>query len=121
MPVRKKTSRDQSGITQRDVDLLRKAIKDGYPWICHESDMFVPSPVDDRLEIMLSYATGIFTLSVGYEPDAHPAPATVKFLKKVLADVLHAAEKKWSHLKIERWSAKDLRQRSPSQGPRPLY
>lgn len=124
MPVRKKTQRDQSGITQRDVELLKRTINDGYPWVMHAGNECVSSPVDDRLDILLAHLSGVFTLAAGYPADAHPSKQTVKAVRKELADELAEAERKWGKLvpRSERWGWEDLAQTGYGWAfKRPLY
>ena len=68
---RKTVKRSSSGITQREVEELREAIRGGWPWRLHEDDTFRVLPLSTKLEIVLSHLTGIFTLACGFPMDPH--------------------------------------------------
>jgi hypothetical protein len=122
MPRRSTVDRSHK-ISGRDVELLRAAIREGWPWRFFESDSYQNIPLDARLQICLSHVTGCYTLAAGYPSDPHPADETVAYLRNELAADLKQAEKKWGKLvpKADRYSSKDLRRRNPSWGPREVY
>jgi hypothetical protein len=112
-----------SAISARDIELLRNAIREGWPWRLHEDGMFRTIPLDEKLQIILSHLTGVFTLASGFPTDPHPSDETVAFLRSELGADLKQAEKQWGRLvpKKDRWRSKDLRERNPSWDPREAY
>jgi hypothetical protein len=114
VPVRSKRPQAQrSGISQRDIESLREAICLGYPWLYHHADnMYRPSTLDFRLEILLAYVTGIGTLAVwtGHTTEDHPSKETVVAVKKLLKPDIRAAETKFKNVFTgERYSDDDFR------------
>ena len=114
MPERKKRLRaERSGISQRDIEALRGAIEQGYPWLYHNVDrIFYPSTLESRLEILLAYLTGIGTMAVWCDPSTenHPSKATIAAVKKLLKADIRAGEKKFKKIFAgERYTDDDFR------------
>jgi hypothetical protein len=122
MPRRSTVDRSHK-ISGRDVELLRAAIREGWPWRFFESDTYQNIPLDARLQICLSHVTQVYTLACGFPADPHPSDETVAYLRSELATDLKQAEKKWGKLvpKEFRCNSKDLRARNWSWGPREVY
>jgi hypothetical protein len=123
MPRRMNRKRS-SAISDRDIELLRNAILEGWPWRLKEDEMYRSIPLDEKLQIILSHLTGVFTLPCGFPTDPHPSDETVASLRSELAADLKQAEKQWGALvpRKDRWHSDDLRARTPScGGPRETY
>jgi hypothetical protein len=120
---RRMTRNRSSAISGRDIELLRGAILEGWPWRLKEDDIYCAIPLDEKLQIILSHLTGVFTLPCGFPTDPHPSDETVAFLQNELAADLKQAEKQWGALvpRKDRWHSDDLRERNPSWGPRETY
>lgn len=101
MPVRKKRPQAQRiNVSSREIEQLRKAIQDGYPWMLHHTDrMFRQTGLDIRANILLSYVTRI---SAGVAPflpgENHPSKKTVLAVREQLKDDIAAAEKKYKSM-----------------------
>jgi len=122
MPRRSTVDRSHK-ISSRDVELLRAAIREGWPWVQHEGETYRSIPLDDKLQILIAHLSGVFTLACGFPADPHPSDDTIASLRKALRADLKKAEKQWGHLvpEEERWHSDDLRARNPSWGPREIY
>jgi hypothetical protein len=111
---RKAITRTKSdAITDRELGELSKAIGLGFPWIYHHVDnVYRPSTLNTRLEILLAYVTGIGTMAVWGDPttEHHPSKETVAAVKKLLKSDIRAAEKKFKKVFTgERYSDDDFR------------
>jgi hypothetical protein len=122
MPRRTVTTRS-SNINDRDIESLRAAIREGWPWRFYESDKYQSVPLPEKLQICASHLTGVWTISCAFPTDPHPSDETVAFLRSELAADLKQAEKQWGALvpRKDRWHPDDLRERHPSWGPRETY
>jgi hypothetical protein len=109
MPRRKEKTRISKGVSPHDIEALRNALREGWPWRLHEDETFRQVPLDTRLQIMISHLTGIFTIACGFPSDPHPSDETVSYLRSQLAVELDEGEKRWGGLALERWRSKDLR------------
>jgi hypothetical protein len=114
MPIRSKRPQAQrSDISQRDIESLREAIRLGYPWIYHHVDnVYRPSTLEFRLELLLSYATGIGSMAVWTDPtsERHPSKETVAAVKKLLKADIRDAEKRFRKVFVgERYTDDDFR------------
>jgi hypothetical protein len=122
MPLRRKRTRS-GNISPHDIEALRNALREGWPWRAHDPEKFRNIPLDSRLQIVLSHLTGVFTLPCGFPSDPHPSDETVSNLWSELKTELDQGYKEWGHLvpKRDRWSSKDLRMTTPAWEPRKVY
>jgi len=124
MPKRKTTTvREHGSVTPREIEQLREAIAQGFPWVSnHVDNMYRQSGLPARLDILLSYVTGLGCLSIfgsGYD---HPSKQTVKAVKAELQSDIDAAEKRYASVCVgERFSDADFRQQFPHEMPRGEY
>jgi hypothetical protein len=98
MPVRRLRIARRGVVTQKDVEVLRQAIRVGLPWVCHHIDGRYRR--DDLLtteqNILLSYVTGISCGAAVYLGGGdHPSRKTVKAVKAELQADIDEAEKKF--------------------------
>ena len=122
MPRRRVKTRG-GGIGQHDIQALRDALLEGWPWRGRDPEKFCNIPLDGRLQIMLSHLTGVFTLPCGFPSDPHPSDETVSYLRSELKPELDHGYREWGHLipKRDLWASKDLRATSPAWEPRKVY
>lgn len=123
MAKRKTKPRSNDSVSPHEIEKLRNSIREGYPWVCHHADnQYRQSRLGARLDILLSYCTGIGSLSVfgtGYD---HPSRQTVKAVKAQLKPDIAEAERRFKDVfRGERYTDADFRQVFPHHPPRKEY
>jgi hypothetical protein len=121
MPKRKTATRSQGSVTPAEIEMLRRAIAEGFPWICNVDDEYRKPILNSRLNILLSYCTNISCLEVFCSGYSHPSPETVKAVRAALQADINEAERRFESFDIERWSDADFRSTNPGQPPREEY
>jgi hypothetical protein len=117
MPRRKRTARSQV-LNNRDVETLRRAIQDGYPWILHtESREYRRTGLSIPLSILLSYVTGISAgVAVFLGGEEHPTREVVTAVRAELKNDIAAAEERYKKIFTgKRHPESFFRYRSPGQ------
>jgi hypothetical protein len=97
MPKRK-TKQRAAAVSPREIEALRRAIMDGYPWALRikGDDKFRQTGLSLRLNILLSYITGIAAgAGVFLSGGEHPSRETVAAVKAELKDDIENAEKRF--------------------------
>jgi hypothetical protein len=94
MPLRKIRARNSS-VTSQEVESLRRAITDGYPWLLHtQNNVHRRTGLSLRLNILLSYVTGIVAGAGVFLDEEHPSQETIANIKAELqADIDEAEER----------------------------
>ena len=103
MPKRKTATRSQGSVTAAEIEMLRRAIIDGYPWALRikNDDTYRQTGLNFRLNILLSYVTGIAAgPGVFCAGGEHPSRETVAAVKAELQDEIDEAEKRFKGLFI---------------------
>jgi len=98
MPKRKAAARSRT-LNQRDVELLREAVRAGFPWLLHTAD----DPFRSRRtgltiqqNILLSHVTGITAgAGVFLSGEDHPTEETVAAVKAELQADIAEAERRY--------------------------
>ena len=101
MPKRKAAARSRT-LNQRDVELLREAIRNGFPWLLHTAD----DPFRSRRtgltiqqNILLSHVTGITAgAGVFLSGEDHPTEETVAAVKAELQADIAEAERRYGQM-----------------------
>ena len=94
MPRRKLRTRTTTNVSPREIEALRRAINEGYPWLLHTKDnVYRRTGLNIRLNILLSYVTGISAGPCVYlGGEDHPTKETVAAVKTELMDDIAEAE-----------------------------
>jgi hypothetical protein len=125
MPKRKTTTVRQHGsVSPHEIEKLRDAVNRGFPWFFnHPDNQYRQSGLSSRLNILLSYVTGIYSMDVGCAGGSHPSKETVETVRAILNDDLVRADEMYGHFVPfeDRWSYQDLFEQSPNQPPRDVY
>src|SRR5918996_651297 len=95
MPVRRTRARSRTTISPHDIEALRGAIRDGWPWRFHIDPVYHPDPLNTELSILLAYITGVHPSCAVYLGGGdHPSRKTVKAVKAELqADIAEGEAK----------------------------
>ena len=118
----KSRTRFQGSVSNGEIQQLRDAISQGYPWICEIDDgVYHPAVLNAKLNILLSYLTNIPCLEIHCVGDPHPSPETIAAVKAQLKEDIGSAEQRFKKFKIERWRDEDFRRVNPGQPPREEY
>ena len=93
MPLRRKRTRS-GNISPHDIEALRGAIHEGYPWILHSTDnVFRVTGLTTMQNILLSYATGIAAgAAIFLSGEDHPSKEAVAAVKAELKSEIAEAE-----------------------------
>jgi hypothetical protein len=97
MPRRKLTVRNRN-LSQIDIEALRQAIREGWPWITETADNRFRENFNltIRQSIVLSYITGIAgSCAVYLAGEDHPSRETVAAVKAELNEDIAEAEKRF--------------------------
>jgi len=121
MPKRKTATRSQGSVTPAEIEMLRRAIAEGFPWICNVAGEYRKPILNPRLSILLSYCTNISCLAIFCAGYSHPSRETIKAVKAALQADINEAERRFASLDIERWSDADFRYTNPGQPAREEY
>ena len=99
MPKRKAAPRSRS-VNQRDVELLRGAIQNGFPWLLHtDNKTFRQTGLSIQQNILLSYVTGIAAgAGVFLAGENHPSRETVAAVKEELKADIAEAERRYGRV-----------------------
>ena len=121
MPKRKTATKSQGSVTAADIETLRRAIAEGFPWICKIDDVYRKPILNSRLNILLSYCTNIPCLEIFCAGYSHPSSETVKAVTAALQADINEAERRFASFDIERWTDADFRSTNPGQPPHEEY
>ena len=124
MPKRK-TKQRAAAVSPREIEALRRAIMDGYPWALRikGDDTYRQTGLNFRLNILLSYVTGIAAgPGVFCAGGEHPSRKTVAAVKAELKDEIDEAEKRFKGIFIgKRHRDSFFREQNPYSPPRREY
>jgi hypothetical protein len=123
MPRRKKVLRNRS-VSSHDIEMLRRAIAEGYPWILHQADnLYRHTGLTIQQNILLSYVTGIAAgVGVFLAGEDHPSKETVLAVRAELqADIDEAEERYKAVFTGERRHDKFFRHTNWNSPPRSEY
>ena len=124
MARRKAKPRNLNSVSPHEIEQLRDAINRGFPWFFkHPDNQYRQSGLSSRLNILLSYVTGIYSMDVGCAGGSHPSKETVETVRAILNDDLVRADEKYGHFVPfeDRWSYHDLFEQGPNQPSREEY
>ena len=89
-------------MSQHDIEALRRAINEGYPWILHTADKTRRvTGLTIRQNIVLTYVTGILAgAGVFLSGEDHPSKETVAAVKAELKTEIAEAEARYESIFI---------------------
>jgi hypothetical protein len=124
MPKRK-TKQRAAAVSPREIEALRRAIQAGFPWALRVKgdDTFRTTGLSIRLNILLSYVTGIAAgACVFLSGGEHPSRETVAAVKAELKGDIANAEKRFKGIFVgKRHADSFFRDTNPYSPPRREY
>lgn len=99
---RRKTRPRSAGMSQHDIEVLRNAIREGFPWLLHTADKTRRvTGLTIRQNIVLTYVTGILAgAGVFLSGEDHPSKETVAAVKAELKNEIAEAEARYKSIFI---------------------
>lgn len=99
---RRKTRTRSAGMSQHDIEALRRAINEGYPWILHTADTSRRvTGLTIGQSILLSHVTGITAgAAIFLSGEDHPSKETVAAVKAELKTEIAEAEARYKSIFI---------------------
>lgn len=115
---------NRNNVSRHKIEALRRAIRDGYPWLLHTNEnVFRQTGLSIRENILLSYVTGISAgACVFLAGGDHPSKETVAAVKEELkADIAEAERRRGRVFTGTRHKDGFFRFQNPYSPPRSEY